>query len=159
MSINCQQLRDVIISPVLTALGMSSPSAVNLILGTCAQETAMGEYLIQRGIGLNGGIGIYQMEKRTYDSICEHMIKDNIVRYAKIKLLLGYTCMPPAERMASDLYLATAMTRLYYYAIQSALPNPDDVIGLANYWKKYYNTAKGKGTIEQFVSNYKKYVK
>jgi hypothetical protein len=33
-----------------------------------------------------------------------------------------------------------------------------DVFKLAEYWKKYYNTPKGKGTVQQFIQSYNKYV-
>jgi len=39
------------------------------------------------------------------------------------------------------------------------LPNAEDIEGLAHYWKKYYNTVYGSGKVEEFVNNYKKYVK
>lgn len=158
MSFNCEQLRDVIIRPTLQALGLDSPAATNLLLGTCAQETLLGKYLVQVGIGFKGGIGIYQMQKASYQMIWERMVAGNRPMQARMKLLLNYAGMPPAERLASDLVLATAMTRLYYYAINAPLPAADDIPGLAAYWKKWYNTASGKGTEQQFVQNYEAYV-
>ena len=38
------------------------------------------------------------------------------------------------------------------------LPNSYDIEGLAKYWKKYYNTEGGKGTVEKFIEKYEKYV-
>ena len=158
MGIDANQLRDVIVTPVLAALGLHSPSAVNLVLGTAAQETHMGKYLVQIGIGFKGGIGIYQMEAATYQSLWNRIIIPSVSLRSKFKLFLGYEAKPPPERMASDLWLATAMTRLHYYAINSALPAANDLPGLANYWKRWYNTALGKGTEEEFIKNYQKYV-
>ena len=152
------QLRDVIIKPTLIALGLYSPSAVNLLLGTCAQESQMGKYLIQQKIGFRGGIGIFQMQAPAFMTTWDKMLAPNILMRGKLKALLGYDIKPQPERMASDLLLATAMTRLYYAAINSALPEPDDVNGLAHYWKIYYNSAIGAGTTQQFVINYNNYV-
>lgn len=158
MSINCPQLRDVIIKPVLTALGMNSLSAVNLLLGTAAQESQMGHYIVQQKIGFKGGIGIYQMQKPAFEMVWDRLIYSNPAMLARMRLLLNYNGKPPAERMASDIALATAMTRLYYYAINTALPEADDIVELAMYWKKFYNSPIGKGTEQQFVDNYHRYV-
>ena len=158
MSIDCDQLRDIIIKPTLTALGMNSPSAVNLMLGTCAQETNMGRYIVQKKITFRGGIGIYQLQRAAYDMLWTRMILPDASMKAKMKLLLNYSGKPPAERLASDLMLATAMTRLYYWAINRPLPAYDDLPALADYWKDFYNTRSGKGTTQLFVENYRVYV-
>lgn len=155
---NVRQLRDVIVVPVLTALGMFSPNAVNLLLGTAAQESQLGHFIVQQGIGFNGGIGIYQMQKAAYNNIWDRQISNNIALKMRIRLLLGYDIRPVAERMASDLLLATAMARLYYHQITMSLPEHNDIPGLAAYWKKWYNTVLGKGTEQEFVDNYAKYI-
>lgn len=156
MAIDCKQLRDQIVIPVLTALGLHSYDAVRLLLGTAAQESSMGLFIVQKKIGLRGGLGIYQMEDQAYISIWQKQILPNVALRAKFRLLMGYEVMPRPERMISDLYLATAMARLYYYAINK--PLPVTVEGLAKYWKQYYNTEKGDGTEAEFLANYKKYV-
>jgi hypothetical protein len=155
---DCQQLQDVIVKPTLIALGLWSPSAVNLLLGTAAQESQMGKYLVQQKIGFRGGIGIYQMQAPAFMSTWDKMVTPNPVMRNRLKLLLGYEGRPVADRMASDLLLATAMCRLYYAAINTALPQADDINGLAHYWKIYYNSEVGKGTTQQFVENYRNYV-
>lgn len=156
---DCRQLKETVIVPTLVALGMFSPSAISLLLGTCAQESQMGHYLVQQDIGFKGGIGIYQIERSTYNSIWDRQIKNNVSLKAKIRLLLQYENIPPAERMASDLLLATVMCRLYYYAVPWGLPAVDDIPGMAAFWKKYYNTLEGGGTEQEFIANYKRYVK
>ena len=151
------QLKEIIIKPTLISLGFYSPSAVNLVLGTAAQESQLGQYIIQEKIGFRGGIGIYQCQAPSFMMIWDKMVAPNNVMRSRIKLLTGYDGRPQPERMASDLLLATAICRLYYAAINSALPPPDDIEGLAHYWKTYYNR-DGKGTVEQFVDNYKRLV-
>lgn len=158
MSIDCKQLKEIIIEPTLMALGLKSPSAVNLLLGTCAQETNMGSYLVQKKIGMKGGIGIYQMQAPSYEMIWTKVVSKSPAMKSKLRLLLNYDGKPPAERLASDLKLATAMCRLYYYSIDEKLPDADDIPALAAYWKKWYNTRIGKGTEQQFVTNYSVFV-
>jgi hypothetical protein len=50
------------------------------------------------------------------------------------------------------------MARLFYAAIPEKLPDAGDVRGMAEYWKKFYNTRFGSGTTEEFVTNYARYV-
>lgn len=155
---NARQLRDVVIVPSLVALGLYNQSATNLLLGTCAQESNMGHYIIQQKIGFKGGIGLFQMEKVTFDDIWSRKVNGNISMKAKLRLLLGYEGNPPAERMATDLALAVVMARLFYADVPEKLPDADDIAGMAAYWKKYFNTKLGAGTTEEFISNYKRYV-
>ena len=118
----------------------------------------MGHYLVQQNIGFKGGIGIYQMQRLTYDDIWNRKINDNVALKTRIRLMLGYEGKPPADRMATDLKLATVMTRLFYAAIPEPFPDNDDIRGMGEYWKRYYNTAMGRGTVDEFIVNYKKYV-
>ena len=154
---DCRQLKEFVIVPALTALGMFNPNAVNLLLGTAAQESNLGHYIVQQGIGFKGGIGIYQMEALTYNNIWDRQIENNIALKAKIRLLLGYAGRPEVNRMATDLLLATVMCRLYYYAVPK--PLPQDLPSMAAFWKLHYNTVLGAGTEEEFIENYNKYIK
>lgn len=155
---DASQLKDIVITPVLVALGMNSPSAANLLLGTVAQESQMGHYIAQKGIGLNGGIGIWQVERPTFQLVWDKMVAPDIAMRAKLRLLLGYEGRPGAERMATDLRLNCAIARLLYYSIKEPLPLPNDIAGLARYWKQYYNRG-GKGTESEFIANYERYIK
>lgn len=159
MGINVDQLRDDIIRPVLKKMGAWSLSAENLMLGTAAQESAMGTYI--RQIGSGPALGIFQMEPATYYDIWANYLP----RKPKLKQFIsdvcdkcGYENMPQASRLMYDMAFATAMARLHYMRIPELLPQPDNIKDLANYWKRYYNTPKGKGTIEEFVDSYNRYV-
>ena len=50
------------------------------------------------------------------------------------------------------------MCRLKYRRDPEPLPEPDDIEGLGKTWKRVYNTHLGKGKVDEFVSNYYKYV-
>ena len=158
MAIDVNQLRDFIIVPALTAIGMWSPSAVNLLLGTAALETNLGTYLVQKDIGIRGGLGIYQCESKTYNDIWDNYVLNSIPLRAKIKTYCGYDSKPFPVRLITDLSLATIITRLYYFRIKAPLPAANDTAGLAEYWKKWYNTEMGSGTVEQFIENYNRYI-
>lgn len=155
MLIDCTQLKEIIIVPTLSALGLNSPSAVNLLLGTAAQESHLGRYLRQ----LHGSaLGLYQIEPRTFESVWSRRIETSYAMKARLRLMLGYEGKPDVIRLASDLMLSTAICRLYYATFEEPLPDENDVQALAEYWKKYWNTSLGKGRPEQFVENYHRYV-
>ena len=43
------------------------------------------------------------------------------------------------------------MGAITVYRAPSALPEYNDIEGMAKYWKTYYNTSQGAGTLERAV--------
>lgn len=144
MSFHCGQFRNLI-RKTLVDNKLWSQAAENLLLGTAAQESAFGTYLRQ----LHGPAqGVFQMEPDTL----KWLIEKYGTTYPDI------IDMEPQD-LQEDLYLAILTARLRYRAIPEPLPPAGDLDGLARYYKKYYNTDAGAGTVEQFIKNYRKYVK
>lgn len=141
---NKGQLRDLI-TRVLKEVNLYSASAVELLMLTCATESNLGEYIRQ----VKGPArGIFQMEPFTHDDIWKTHGK-------KLKYLLYDQ---DSGRLEYDLRYAIIMTRMHYLRIPSVLPPWHDTTALAKYWKKYYNTHYGKGTVPKAMAKYKKYV-
>lgn len=162
--INAYHCRHYIVRPILKKFELWSPSAENLLLGTAAQESKLGFYIKQIGSDFTkvGGpaLGIYQIEPSTL-----HDIIDNVYLpiAAKNNSLLHYSIMESSkeereQRLCWDLEFTTIICRLHYCRRKEPLPVYDDIEGLAKYWKKWYNTEKGKGTVEEFIINFKKYI-
>ena len=150
-------LRNEIIIPTLDFLGMNSKEAQHLLLGTAAQESHMGRYLVQLGEVADGGLGIYQMEKKTHDDIWENYLVYRPSLAEEIcKLLIP--AVPKHEQLIGNLYYATAMARLHYRRVTDPLPDVN-IVNISEYWKKHYNTHLGKGTVEEFERNYRRFVK
>lgn len=155
---NISQLRDLIIEPVLTYLGINpqnKQAAIALLLGTAIQESQAGHYIKQLGQG--PALGIYQMEPATHDDIwLNYLIYQPVLRESVNKLLGIW----PAKltQLKFNLAYSTAMCRIYYLRVKEPLPDPADLVGQATYWKKYYNTTLGSGTIEQYITAYKTYI-
>lgn len=146
MSLDKTQFRDLIrrtLQNVDSAL--CSDAAINLLLGTAAQESKFGEYIRQiRGPAL----GVFQMEPATFDWLRDkYSLKYPAVLKARM-----------AEELEWDLFLSILTARLRYRVIPEALPSSSDVLALALYWKQHYNTPAGAGTVEEFIANYGKYV-
>ena len=55
--------------------------------------------------------------------------------------------------LVKPLYSGLA-ARLYLVRIRA--PIPSDLTSQARYWKTYYNTAAGKGTVQKFIADVKK---
>lgn len=151
MSFNKGQFK-TLIEETLKEVGMHSKSAVNLLLGTAAQESNFGEYIKQ----LYGGpaLGVFQMEPATHDDIYTNFLKYKKGIWCRVDDIGG----PDEECMVYNLKYATIMARLQYYRRPEPLPYHQDIPAIAAYWKQWYNTPLGKGTVEEFLENYQKYV-
>ena len=152
MGINIRQLTHEIIIPTLEYLGNSSPAAVALILGTICQESGCGTFLRQYPCG--PALGICQMETATHDDIWTNYLANRVQLRFTIRQRWGEN--PLASKMLHDLSYAVAMCRIHYARVKEPLPQTHDLEGLAGYWKTYYNTPQGAGTVSEFIANWHK---
>lgn len=148
MSLDTIKLKNNTIIPALQLIGLYSESAVNLILGTIAQESLMGKYLDQ----IDGpAIGICQIEPPTFFDILHRR------HPYLLKTKYHIASINPAM-MHVDNSLSVIICRLKYLDASETLPDALDVIALASYWKRYYNTCEGSGCIEDFIKHYKEFI-
>ena len=145
MAYNCAQFKDLI-EEVLKEVGLHSHSATALLLGTAAKESGFGTYLHQLGRG--PAHGAFQIEEGTFN----YLKKKYQEQFPVIK---DFTF----NQLRWDLRASIIMARLKYLSIKSRLPDGDDLLGMAKYWKQHYNTEAGSGTVPQFVKSWKMYVK
>ena len=127
--------------------------AVELLMGTAAQESHLGKY--RKQIGGGPALGIYQMEPATFDDIVKNYLSSKPVLKEKIIEVSGVTELNSKDLVNND-RLSTCMARVHYLRVKEGIPSSLD--GQARYWKKYYNTHLGVGTEEEYKSNYKKLV-
>lgn len=152
--INQNQLKELIIKPVLNELILESRNAEEIILFTCAVESMGGYYLKQ----LNGpALGIYQMEPETHTDIWNSFIISTYPLNTKMTVNFGCNRIPSEERLIYDLRYATAMVRIHYARVKESLPLYTDINAIWEYYKKYYNTSKGAAEKESSISKYKSY--
>lgn len=145
MSIQLQQIRDLVIIPALTAIGHAEPAAVRLVLGTGLVESNY-EYLAQDG---GPALGFWQMEPATCNDLFTRFLYNNSSLHSDVvRLTLAGDLV---SQLTWNLKYAAAMCRVKYLSIPVSLPNVDDLEGMAAYWLKFYN-AGGAGTIERFMS-------
>ena len=153
---NSFQLKTLIIEPTLKIIKLYTLSGVNILLGTAAVESDLGEYIEQVPNGQ--AKSIYQIEMKTHDDTVNQIKIKCPSLYSKINDL-KIKCLTDEENLIGNLYYATAIARLVYFLIKKRLPPHNDILALANYWKKYYNTEAGKGRVEDFVGKYASLVK
>lgn len=142
-----------LVEDTLKQLAYYSNDAVNLVLGTIAQESAYGKYRKQLGNG--PALGIIQMEPATFKDVCLNYLKYHPAIEAKIKEVAHVQVLSAADLVSND-QLAICMCRIHYLRVKEQMPVT--IEGYAAYWKRYYNTVKGKGTEAEFIRNYHLYV-
>ncbi|PKR56390.1 hypothetical protein COO92_21230 [Thalassospira lohafexi] len=152
---NSKQLRESVIRPVLQDAGMWTEAAENLLMGTAAQESGLGQYVVQLGNG--PARGIFQMEPSTLHDIQQNFLSYRPELKAKAEAHKA-PALSDASNLICNLAYAALMCRIHYYRVSEALPGANDLAGLARYWKRYYNTALGKGSESEFIENYHRYV-
>jgi len=160
---DAQHLLITVIRPTLEMLGRWTEASEKLVLYTACQESHL-EYLRQLGMegigrGSSMALGLFQMEKATHDDIWVNYLRHRpgIATAVRQFELEGLYDDDNYLELAGNLYYAAAMCRVHYLRVPEALPRADDLRGLANYWKRYYNTSAGHGTPQQFIDNAHRY--
>ncbi len=161
--IHPDHLRDLIIDPTLKYLDMYSGAASNLMIGTCAQESHLGHFLMQvdhLSNPVGPALGIYQMEPATAEDIFINYLDygSREVLRNKVVSLRSYSDVSPDHDLICNLRYSTAMARLKYWRDSEPLPDADDIEGLARVYKRVYNTRLGKATEKEFIANYRRFV-
>ena len=145
-----------LIKKVISELGMYSPEAVQLLMGTAAQESRMGTYIEQ----IKGPArGIFQMEPLTeLDIWLNYISYQNQEFKADFNFITGVDVASVNEfkelHLTGNIVYQIAMARLHYYRVSAQLPAFDNIATQAFYWKQYYNTEHGKGTADKYIDNY-----
>lgn len=150
-----KQFRDLILFPTLHALDLYSDDVENLLVMTMAHESNGGEFLAQ----ISGpALGIYQMEKITFDDLWNHMTDLDSPSHKYIPRILNACNLlkaPIAEEMIGNLYLSTAMARIFYLRVKESIPS--DLMDMAVYCKKYWNSPRGKATPRDYFNAYHRF--
>jgi hypothetical protein len=144
-----------VIRPTLLAINRHSVPAEQLLLGTAVQESRI-KYTKQLGGG--PALGYFQMEPATHEDIWKNFLAYKKDLSAKVLAVGGLaTGAGKSSLLETNHAYAAAMCRAHYARHSRALPVAGDVKGLAHYWKDFYNTKKGKGTVDEFIDNWKAY--
>jgi hypothetical protein len=149
-------LRDVVVVPTLTRLGLASPAAVALVLGTAVQESGL-DAIDQHGPHIGPGRGFWQIEALTHADVTARILTRYPNLHERLSEIVGLW-PTRTEQLATNLCYGAAICRLKYYLDPAPLPADGDLPGLAALWKRVYNTPLGHGTAEQWLKNYQTHV-
>ena len=135
-------------------------TAVLLLASTGAAESNFGEHkrqIIQYyPIVYGRARGFFQMEPQTLKDIYINFLQYRQNLAEDISFLTGITS-PSTYDLENNLVYQILLARVHYLRVPEKLPEPIPV-ELGRYWKKYYNTVLGKGTIEGFLRKYRKHI-
>ena len=150
---NIKQLFDTVLD-TLEFCGMTcSDNVVNMIIETACVESNCGEYIKQ----IKGpACSIFQIEPNTAKDIIQNYIVKNKPRLQNFNRLYNAN-LTLEQNLCTNLMFAVFMCRCFYLRIKEPIPSTVEL--RAKYWKKYYNTEKGKGTVEKYIKAVDKYKK
>ncbi|KKN90071.1 hypothetical protein LCGC14_0231840 [marine sediment metagenome] len=154
-----QFLQDVI-GPTLTHLAameprLDTPAARALLLGTAIQESHLSAY---KQLGGGPAMSFFQIEPATFEDIFDRYLSrpDKSALRGAVRALL-IPAFEPGEQLDTNQHLACAIARIRYWMVPERMPRPDDIDGLAVYWKLHYNTTGGGGSASEWALNFRKY--
>lgn len=153
---NADHLRKIIIE-TLERAGLYSPQAVELLMGTAAVESDMGQNWLQLGGG--PGLGVFQVEPETmWDNF--HNYLDYRPELKKRALDSAVILKQSEFALMTNIAFQVLMARVKYLRVKAPLPQVDDLGGQAAYWRQHYNAASGNDAIaiEKFKKKYRRYV-
>lgn len=154
-SMDAQAFRIDLIRPALKVVGMWSESAENLLLGTAIAESGL--RVVKQFAG-GPAISFFQIEPDTYADCVRYLNRRD---KAKIKSSILSACyldiLPPFESLAWNIRLAILIARVKYWMQKPPLPHHEDIVSIGSYWKSFYNSARGEGTVEHFVEQWGKH--
>jgi hypothetical protein len=141
------------------ALGLYSAAADVIVLGTALTESRL-KYVDQIDARDAPGpaFGVCQMERLTHDDHHRNFLAHMpVLRQRVLGLAVGVFLdgsYPSVEQTVWNLNYAFAMCRVDYRREKSPLPRWDDARGMAEYWKLYYNSRKGKGVVNEVIPHF-----
>lgn len=136
-----------------------SESVARLLMGTAATESLL-KYRRQIGFSLenlNGAWGLWQTEQHAVTDSLRYLrrrgdVLANAARFVDLSTVFELDTHATLLRIHDDDRFAVLFARLHYLRVASSVP--DDLRGQAGYWKTYYNTRLGKGTVEGYMRNW-----
>ncbi len=131
-----------------------SHEAMMLIYNTGLVESKY-KYLMQKG-GNNIARGFFQCEPYTAVSVCKDYLqyRESLMKkvaeicYLDWKYFISPNNDDWKKILTTNITAQIVFCRLHYWRVPKKLPKTIDE--QARYWKKWYNTEKGAGTVEHF---------
>lgn len=129
---------------VLESYGLpSSKSAIILLIMIAAHESGGLMYVRQiRGPAR----GLFQMEPISLNAVLEYL-RRKPDKFDSMQHYLNYS----ADHLIYDTVAAIVFARIYLMMDPEPLPDEDDLLELAKYAKRRWNTEAGKATVDDYL--------
>lgn len=148
------ELLTYIIRPALGRISLGGTAAEELVLGTALQESDGLRHL--RQIGGGPGCGFWQIEPKTGDDLYTRITaRDSMIARA-LQDTRGQTLITHA--LTGNLMFGAMICRLKYRDDRQPIPPAGDLEAQAAYWKRVYNTERGKGRVEDYIRHWQIHV-
>ncbi len=149
---NATEFLEGTLRPTLLKMDMQSPSAEKLLLMTACHES--GGFKYDRQVDGGPALSYYQIEPETLEDLYLNFLEYRPRRKALLNGFEPSANCTPEEALMDPVY-ATAAGRLIYSRVLQPLPAVDNDNGLADYWKAHWNTPLGKGTVDEFLKDWR----
>jgi len=161
-----------------TVYGAKTPSpayaerTARLLFGTAAQESSLTweRQRTPRFEGKVGGFGKWQVEPGSVAASLAYLRQrpDVLARathwlFADPHAPLAWPDLIPMDallwalRLDDNDKIGVLFARLHYFRVND--PIPDSLADQAAYWKRWYNTPAGSGTVGEYLANWDRYCK
>lgn len=146
-----EQLEEAIYDVLDFCILPYSTKVVNMIIETACVESCCGKYIKQ----IKGpACGIFQMEPKTArDIYTNYIVYRPEYKHYYDKLYNNYLSLE--QNLMYNLAFQIFMCRIFYLRIKDPIPDTKDK--RAEYWKQYYNTKLGKGSVSDYLAKVLKY--
>jgi hypothetical protein len=149
--------------------GKTAPSpayaetVARLLAGTCATESHLrwrrqGNFNLVR---LDGAWGLWQTEQGAVKDSVKYLrrrgdVLANCAQFVDMTGVFEMDIRALLMRIMEDDRFAVVFARLHYLRVAS--PVPSGLTEQAAYYKKYYNTVAGKGSVEKYLRDWRRLV-
>jgi hypothetical protein len=151
MSILASDFSTQVVIPALQLLAPAgipySQTAHDLLMGTAAQESLMGTYLVQQS---GPGVGVFMATPSLVPGVISQL---TAAQQAVLKAIAQGGDLTNLTQIVTNLVLATMVARAWYWLVAEPLP-ADTIAGLWGYYKMWYNTPAGAATEIQWNTNW-----
>jgi hypothetical protein len=132
---------------------------IAIMMGTAATETHLGRDFRQLKYSMESDGGAFSpwgIEIRTHDDVQNIVLSAHPMLCERVNQIKG--CMSGKDALIGNLYYACAIARLQYWRHPEPLPLAEDLVAQGYYYKKYFNSSDGKGSMKKYVEDYKCFV-
>lgn len=124
-----------------------SKTAHDLLMGTFAQESLMGTYLVQQS---GPGIGLGMVTPSLVPGVISRL---SPAQQVVLKSVAQNGDITNTTQIVTNLVYAAMITRAWYWVEPDPLPS-DTISGLWQYYKSKYNSYSGSATESQWNTNW-----